>query len=156
MCNEWPVAIRRKSDRTSTGFILVSNDRKPGNRYKGNHPPSTHQRLPGCRAWRIAPRWPTVLNGRQWAGRGNRLAIRIDLGGSPSFTTLLRRIRQRVFGALAHQEVPFEQVVQELQVPRDLGRTAVFQVVFALQSYESATGAWPENLQADWFHVALN
>ncbi|MBX6749375.1 MAG: hypothetical protein IRY85_06805 [Micromonosporaceae bacterium] len=64
----------------------------------------------------------------------NTLAIRIDLSESPSFTTLLRRIRQRVFGALAHQEVPFEQVVQELRVPRDLGRMPVFQVVFALQT----------------------
>jgi len=84
----------------------------------------------------------------------NTLAIRVDLSGSPSFATLLRRIRQRVLGALAHQEVPFERVVQDLRVPRDLSRMPVFQVVFALQNYESTTGPWPEDVSAEWFHVA--
>jgi hypothetical protein len=83
----------------------------------------------------------------------NTLAIRVDVSGSPSFATLLRRTRERVLGALAHQEVPFERVVQELAVPRDLTRMPVYQVIFALQNYENTTGAWPPDVRAEWFGV---
>ena len=63
----------------------------------------------------------------------NMLAIRADLAGDPSFAELLTRARGNVLDAFAHQDVPFERVVQALGVPRDLSRSPVFQVILAVQ-----------------------
>src|SRR5690606_7008060 len=70
-----------------------------------------------------------------------------------SFATLLRRTRSRVLGALAHQELPFERLVQELAVPRDVSRSPVFQVMFALQNYENSIATWPDGLRAEPFDL---
>ncbi|HEX7238763.1 MAG TPA: amino acid adenylation domain-containing protein, partial [Longimicrobiaceae bacterium] len=62
----------------------------------------------------------------------NMLALRADLGGDPTWTELLRRTRETALGAYAHQELPFERLVDELSVERSLMHTPVFQVIFAL------------------------
>ena len=60
----------------------------------------------------------------------NTLVLRSDFADDPSFLTQLARLRQHAIGAYAHQDLPFELLVDELQLPRDLSYNPVFQVMF--------------------------
>ncbi|HEX7239905.1 MAG TPA: amino acid adenylation domain-containing protein, partial [Longimicrobiaceae bacterium] len=70
----------------------------------------------------------------------NMLALRADLGGDPTWSELLGRVRDGATGAYDHQELPFERLVEELEPERSLTHSPVFQVSFALHEASGREG----------------
>ena len=69
----------------------------------------------------------------------NTLLLRTDLSANPSFVQLLEQTRQMTLSAFEHQHVPFEMLVEELAPTRSRNHAPLFQILFALQSYERGT-----------------
>ncbi|MFE2165128.1 amino acid adenylation domain-containing protein [Streptomyces sp. NPDC059447] len=96
-----------------------------------------------------------IVVGMPVAGRGrpeldhavglyvNTVAVRTDLSGGPAFREALRRVRTSALDADAHQDVPFERVVERLGTARDLTRTPVFQVLFNMLNLDDSRHELP-------------
>jgi amino acid adenylation domain-containing protein len=73
----------------------------------------------------------------------NTLALRSDLGGGPTVHELLQKVRETAVDAYAHQDVPFEKLLEDLQPARDPSRQPLFQAVFTLQNLPPSGYALP-------------
>lgn len=95
----------------------------------------------------------------------NTLAIRSDLAGNPTFTSLLKQVQQNLTGAYDHQDIPFERLVDELGVAREMSHTPLFQVMFVLQNATTTSALslpglnielLPEESETSKFDLTIN
>ncbi|GAB3856111.1 condensation domain-containing protein [Dactylosporangium cerinum] len=99
----------------------------------GRHAHQTDLTIGSPVAGRDAPELETVIGCFV-----NTLVMRVDLSGDPTFTELLLRVRETALTGLADAGTPFERVVADLNLPRDVSRSPLFQALLAVQNYGSA------------------
>lgn len=85
----------------------------------------------------------------------NTLVLPANLSNNPSFLELLQRVRETSLGAYAHQDLPFEKLVDELKIERNVSRSALIQVMFILQNTPASLLTFP-NVDIDELPIATN
>lgn len=97
-----------------------------------------------------------ILIGTPIAGRGrteverliglfiNMLVMRVSLAENPTVNALVERVRQTALDAYAHQDLPFERLLELLEIERNLSYNPVFQVMFAMQTVDATTLTLPD------------
>ncbi|HFB67606.1 MAG TPA: amino acid adenylation domain-containing protein, partial [Calditrichae bacterium] len=84
----------------------------------------------------------------------NTLVLRTDLSNNPTFRELLQRVKNVTLEAYQHQDIPFEMIVDSLQLDRDMSHTPLFQVMFILQNAPVKAHALP-GVQLEQIHVDM-
>src|SRR5206468_7220535 len=67
----------------------------------------------------------------------NVLPLRVDLSGNPPFEQLVARVKEASLAAYAHQDLPFDKLVEALNLPRDKSRSPVYQLAMTLEMPEA-------------------
>ena len=83
----------------------------------------------------------------------NTLVLRTDLSGNPSFRNLLKRVRETVLGALAHQRLPFEKLIVEFELGQSLTYAPLFQVMLILQNAFSTKSIELSGLKVEYERI---
>lgn len=92
----------------------------------------------------------TVANRRRQETEGligffaNTLPLRVDLRDNPRFTDLLQRVRHLTLDAYAHQDIPFEDMISDLGLVRNLSHTPLFQVMLTMDNTPAPEPCWPD------------
>ena len=71
----------------------------------------------------------------------NLLPLHTDLSGDPTFAELVSRVREVALGAYAHQDIPFDKLVEDLQPERNQSHNPIVQALFVMQNIPRSSGA---------------
>src|SRR5581483_6276835 len=86
----------------------------------------------------------------------NTLPLRLDLSNGPTVAELLDRVKQRVLDAQHHQDMPFEQIVEQVDPVRSLAHHPLFQMVFIWQSAPREDGPALEGVEQSGLDTGLS